>query len=94
MAMVMVIYVIPEYPEAEDAARPTDIVVSGKPWQTTYIVCSNIPLGNTADYCGTGCQAGYGTCFASEVIAADPNMCGFKNDNQSCLSGLCCSAAG
>lgn len=54
----------------------------------------NISTGNTTDYCGTGCQAAYGTCSGSEVIAADPNMCGFENDNHSCSSGLCCSAAG
>ena len=51
------------------AALPTDSVVSV---QTCFPQCSSdIYLGNSADYCGTGCQAAFGTCgFSTSTLAS------------------------
>lgn len=50
--------------------------------------------GSTQDYCGTGCQIAFGECAASVVKPVDANVCGPTNDNNRCVSGLCCSAYG
>ena len=55
---------------------------------------SDVPLGSTTAYCGAGCQSAFGTCSGSDSIPTDPNLCGPKNGNHACLSGLCCSTAG
>ena len=50
--------------------------------------------GSTADYCGSGCQVDFGTCSGSETVVIDPNQCGPANNNNKCVSGLCCSQNG
>lgn len=50
--------------------------------------------GSTADYCGAGCQVDFGTCSGSETVTTDPNQCGPANNNNKCVSGLCCSQNG
>jgi hypothetical protein len=63
--------------------------------------------GITSDYCGTGCQPGYGSCNATAVAAANPaapvptgvvittdGSCGASNGNMTCDSGECCSIEG
>lgn len=50
--------------------------------------------GATADYCGTGCQAAYGTGCTGGGGGTNPNLCGPNNGGASCVTGSCCSANG
>ncbi|CAL8582071.1 hypothetical protein XPA_007748 [Xanthoria parietina] len=49
--------------------------------------------GNTTDYCGAGCQSGFGDCSTSTGAGSD-GKCGPAFNNQKCPTGQCCSAAG
>lgn len=52
-------------------------------------------MTNLPDYCGTGCQTGFGTCEQTvSQPSTDDFMCGALNGGKLCDSGLCCSAAG
>lgn len=48
--------------------------------------------GNTTDYCGAGCQSGFGDCSATTGGGGD-GTCGPAFGNKKCPSGQCCSAA-
>ena len=52
--------------------------------------------GNTAAYCGTGCQAAFGTCNppGSTTPVFDEFECGLQHGSQKCKNGLCCSING
>ena len=48
--------------------------------------------GNTTDYCGAGCQSGFGDCTTTTGGGGD-GTCGPAFGNKQCPSGQCCSAA-
>ena len=52
--------------------------------------------GKTAAYCGTGCQAAFGTCNTPESSTPvfDEFECGPTHGNQKCKNSLCCSTNG
>ena len=47
--------------------------------------------GNTTDYCGDGCQPGFGDCSSS--VGGGGGTCGPAFGNAQCPTGQCCSAA-
>lgn len=57
------------------------------------LCCSHVGYcGNTTDYCGTGCQSGFGDCSTTTGPVGD-GTCGPAFGNKQCPSGQCCSAA-
>ena len=48
--------------------------------------------GNTTDYCGAGCQSGFGDCTTTTGGVGD-GTCGPAFGNKQCANGQCCSAA-
>lgn len=48
--------------------------------------------GNTTDYCGAGCQSGFGDCTTTTGGGSD-GTCGPAFNNQKCPTGQCCSSA-
>ncbi|KAI5799929.1 carbohydrate esterase family 4 protein [Geopyxis carbonaria] len=58
----------------------------------TYMCCSQYGYcGDTTGHCGTGCQAGYGTCGDGGVGATE---CGVAGGNKVCPDSQCCSVDG
>ena len=60
---------------------------------TSGLCCSQSGwCGNSTDYCGAGCQSGFGDCTATSGGGSD-GTCGPAFGNKKCPTGQCCSSS-